>query len=69
RLGERKFILKTLFNQNPGAVLGWLLDETHLWQERHFQSQSELRLIAAAWLERTRSAAKLLEELKRSAEE
>ncbi|HEY0319808.1 MAG TPA: molecular chaperone TorD family protein [Pyrinomonadaceae bacterium] len=69
RLGERKFILKTLFNQNPQAVLEWLLEETLRWQERHRQHQARFGEIAAAWLEKTKTAAKLLEELQLSAKE
>jgi TorA maturation chaperone TorD len=69
RMGERKFILKSLFNQNPRAVLDWLLEETHGWQERHRRNQETLGAIASAWLKKTQSAAELLEELKRSAEE
>lgn len=69
RMGERKFILKSLFNQNPQAVLGWLLEETERWQERHRQNQEAFGVIASAWLAKTEAAAKLLEELKQEAEE
>jgi TorA maturation chaperone TorD len=69
RLGERKFMLTSLFNQNPPVVLDSLLQEAHVWHERHLQNQNRLGAIAAAWLEKTRAAAKLLDELKRSAEE
>lgn len=69
RLGERKFILKSLFNQNPVAVLDWLLEETVRWQERHRQNQKALGSIATAWLEKARRGAKLLEELRLSAKE
>lgn len=69
RLGERKFILKSLFNQNPQAILDWLLEENAIWQERHQRNREMLGAIATAWLERTEAAAKLLKELKVSAEE
>jgi TorA maturation chaperone TorD len=69
RMGERKFILKSLFNQNPQAVLAWLLEENARWQERHRQNQQSFGAIASAWLAKTEAAAKLLEELKKSAEE
>lgn len=69
RMGERRFILKSLFNQNARATLDWLLTETAAWQERHQESREMLGAIAAAWLERVEDAAKLLEELKQSAEE
>ncbi len=63
RLGERRFILGSLFNQNPQGVLEWLLKEASLWQKRHLQSQTALGIGAAAWHERTRAAAKLLREI------
>jgi TorA maturation chaperone TorD len=69
RLGERKFILKSLFNQNPQAVLAWLLEEANAWMERHEQNQASIGLIAAAWQKKVEAAARLLEELGRSAEE
>ena len=69
RLGERKFILQSLFNQNPLAVLDWLRAETAAWKDCHKQNQEMLGAIAFAWLEKTEAAAKLLDELKRSAEE
>jgi TorA maturation chaperone TorD len=69
RLGERKFILKSLFNQNPPAVLDWLLTESARWHERHRQNQHALGAIAAAWMVKTETTAGLLKELKVSAEE
>ncbi|HEV7842674.1 MAG TPA: hypothetical protein VGO69_03215, partial [Pyrinomonadaceae bacterium] len=69
RMGERKFILKSLFNQNPQGVLEWLLEETARWQERHRQNREAFGAIASAWLAKTEAAAMLLEELKKSAEE
>jgi TorA maturation chaperone TorD len=69
RVGERKFILSTLFNQNPRAVLDWLLAEAARWQEQHRRNRDSLGVIAAAWLKKTENAARLLEELKLSAEE
>lgn len=69
RMGERKFILKSLFNQNPQAVLGWLLEETARWLERHRQNQEAFGVIASAWLAKTEAAARLLEELQQEAEE
>jgi TorA maturation chaperone TorD len=68
RIGERKFILKSLFNQNPRGVLGWLLEEADNWRQRHGRSQKELGATALAWREKTERAAKLLQELERSAE-
>jgi TorA maturation chaperone TorD len=69
RLGERKFVLQSLFNQNAQAVLEWLLAEAARWQEHHRQNLEMLRAIAAAWLQKSEHAAALLEELKHSAKE
>ncbi|MBD0370740.1 MAG: molecular chaperone TorD family protein [Pyrinomonadaceae bacterium] len=63
RLGERKFILTAYFNQNSQAILEWLSAEAARWQQHHRQSQETLGTIAAAWLEKSARAAKLLEEL------
>jgi TorA maturation chaperone TorD len=43
RIGERKFILKSLFNQNPQGMLQWLIDEAIRWRRRHSGNQEELR--------------------------
>ena len=69
RVGERKFIFRTLFNQNPRAVLEWLMAEAARWHEYHAQQQDSLGTIAAAWMKKTQSAAMLLAELRKTAEE
>lgn len=69
RMGERKFIMRSLFSQNPRGVLEWLLGELADWKEQHRQSLGPLGAIAAAWLEKTERAAALLEELKVEAAE
>ncbi|HEX8746822.1 MAG TPA: molecular chaperone TorD family protein [Pyrinomonadaceae bacterium] len=67
RAGERKFVLRALFSQNPQGVLEWLLGEAMSWQGHHRQSLEMLGAIAAAWLEKTEKASALLKELERSA--
>jgi hypothetical protein len=69
RLGERRFILSSLFNQNPQALLGWLLEEASLWRARHRRNHEMTGAIATAWAGKTEVAVNLLEQLKRSAEE
>ena len=69
RAGERKFALRSLFNQNPQGVMKWLLGEASEWREHHRRSVPTLGAIAAAWLEKTEKASVLLEELKLSAED
>lgn len=67
RLGERRFILRSLFNQSPQAVLEWLLGEANDWKRHHGRNSKLPGAVAAAWLKRTEKAAILLEELGRSA--
>lgn len=69
RLGDRRFILRSLFNQNPRGVLEWLHEEAARSMEQHRQDTLAPRAIAAAWLEKSERAVRLLEELKGAAEE
>jgi TorA maturation chaperone TorD len=69
RVGERKFILKSLFGQDAKAALGWLREEANAWAEHHRSQRATLGEIAAAWEERARSSASLLAELEASAAE
>jgi TorA maturation chaperone TorD len=68
RMGERRFILDTLFNQNPQSVLGWLLEEAARWARLHRQNQEAFGSIAEAWGAKTEKSIQLLQELKLSAE-
>ena len=69
RVGERKFVLRALFNQNPQGVLEWMLSEIISWQEQHGRNRKMLGAISSAWLEKTEKASALLKELERSAED
>lgn len=69
RLGERKFILKTLLAQNTHGILDWLAGETSAWIERHRMYREALGEIARAWEERAEETLRLLEELKLTAKE
>jgi TorA maturation chaperone TorD len=64
RMGERKFILKTLLAQDALGVFDWLIEETSLWIERHRRHRETLGELAGAWEERAIAAASLLKELK-----
>jgi hypothetical protein len=68
RMGERKFILKSLFAQDAHGIFGWLIEEATLWGERHHNQRGVLEEIAGAWEQRTKDTAMLLEELKVEAE-
>jgi hypothetical protein len=35
RIGERRFALRAMLEQDPAATLGWLGDEAHRWEQRH----------------------------------
>jgi TorA maturation chaperone TorD len=68
RVGERKYVLESLFAQDARGVLGWLAREATAWGERHRQQQETLGVIARAWEAKAAAAAQLLEELKATAE-
>lgn len=63
RLGERRFILDTLFNQNPQLVARWLAEEAARWRVRHRENQAAFGVIAEAWGARAEKTIGLLEEL------
>lgn len=69
RLGERRFILKSLFLQSADATLDWLIEEAARWRQYHRQNRGLLGVSADVWQERAEAAVKLLEELKVSAQE
>jgi TorA maturation chaperone TorD len=64
RMGERKFILKSLFAQDAHGIFSWLIEEASLWGERHHNHRGVLKEVAGAWEQRTKACAALLEELK-----
>jgi hypothetical protein len=35
RIGERRFALRAMLDQDPRATLGWLAGEADRWQQRH----------------------------------
>jgi hypothetical protein len=35
RIGERRFALGAMLDQDPHATLGWLAGEADRWQQRH----------------------------------
>lgn len=69
RMGERKFILKSLLAQDAHGIFDWLIEEATLWGERHQNHPKALEEIAGAWQQRTKATAALLEELKMEAAE
>jgi TorA maturation chaperone TorD len=67
RMGERKFILKSLFAQDASGVLDWLVEESALWEKRHHARAETFGAIMKAWEERARAASSLLKELQSTA--
>ena len=69
RMGERKFILKSLAAQDARGVFDWLIEEATHWTERHHRSVETLGEIARVWEARARASVSLLRELKLAAAE
>jgi TorA maturation chaperone TorD len=69
RLGERRFMLQTLFEQDARATLGWLAREADAWAEQHRANSKAFGEVARAWEAKAEAAARLLKELKLTTEE
>lgn len=63
RMGERKFILKVLLEQDAAGLFSWLAKEAEVWMERHRSNLSTLGDVARAWEQKSVDAATLLNEL------
>lgn len=64
RIGERKYVLESLFAQDARGVLDWLAREATGWSARHRRERETLARISRAWEEKSELAARLLDELK-----
>jgi len=62
RAGERRFVLRTLLEQDPGATLAWLAGEARAWQSRHADAAIAGPAIGTWWASRARATAEALEE-------
>jgi hypothetical protein len=69
RMGERKFILKTLFAQDAPAIFDWLIEEATRSALRHREHHQVLGGISRIWEEKSKTTASLLGELKAAAQE
>ncbi|HKP72992.1 MAG TPA: molecular chaperone TorD family protein [Pyrinomonadaceae bacterium] len=69
RIGERKFVLESLFAQDAPGLLGWLAAEADDWRERHRGQRDALGQTARWWEEKAAASVKLLEELKTTADD
>lgn len=63
RAGERKFMLRALFEQDAGGIVAWLAREAEAWCGLCSESRASFGDVAAWWEERSRSTAALLAEL------
>ena len=64
RMGERKFVIKSLFSQDPRGVLDWLVEEANKWILRHRVGIDALGETAMVWENRAATSAVLLGDLR-----
>jgi TorA maturation chaperone TorD len=64
RIGERKFIIKSLFGQDAGGTLDWLAEEAAGWARRHRQNIDALGETARVWENKAATTNSLLVELR-----
>jgi len=60
RVGERAYMLRSLVEQDPGAVTRWLAGEAERAAGRHRAQEPELGAVAAFWRERAELSAAAL---------
>jgi TorA maturation chaperone TorD len=65
RVGERKFVLKALFAQDAGAILGWLESEARRWGDTHSQRDEVYGVVSGFWSGRAQRTAGLLAVLRK----
>jgi len=68
RIGERKYVLESLFAQDAHAVLGWLAREAEDWRTCHRRQRDSLGAVAQAWEAKANASAILLKELRAAIE-
>ena len=61
RIGERRFALRAMLDQEPAATLAWLAAEARRWQQRH-QAREPGDAAGRWWQARARHTAMLLHE-------
>jgi TorA maturation chaperone TorD len=63
RLGERKYVLESLFGQDARGMLGWLAREASSWAERHRAGDAAFGGVARIWEAKAETSARILKEL------
>jgi hypothetical protein len=69
RIGERRFILRSMVEQDPAGTFRWLADEAAAWAGTHAATGDVLGGIAMFWEERARAANARFLQLTEAAEE
>jgi hypothetical protein len=59
RIGERRFALRAMLEQDPRATLSWLAGEAGRWQQRH-RDRAPGDEVTAWWAARAARTAQLL---------
>ncbi len=67
RAGERRFMLRSLLEQEPEGVLAWLGDEAEAWQHRHAALVPLLGYAASFWEARATTSSRVLRAASRAA--
>ena len=60
RIGERRFVLGAMLEQDAAATLRWLSGEVSRWAERHRSLAAVLEAVPGFWERRARSTAAIL---------
>lgn len=63
RVGERRFILQSLLDQDPAATLGWLTAESSAWRLALLQLPTALGVMVEFWTTRVAATEARLSEL------
>lgn len=64
RLGERRFILRSLLSQDADATLDWLAAEAQCWLQRHRSLVSAFGAVASFWAARAARTAVLVDRIR-----
>lgn len=63
RIGERRFVLKAMFEQDARATLQWLSSEAERWKETHSGLGIESNVVSQFWSQRAAAASALWDQM------
>lgn len=69
RIGERRFVLRAMLEQDARATLRWLSSEASRWSEIHLRLRSRWGIDSNFWVQRSTEAAELFTRMADSEEE